>query len=230
MSRALRAWWFGAAMTLALAPNAYAQFTPPAGRFEISGGVDWLGRSSLGAREASETTATGSATPLFNTSTTLESAPAVTVRLGARVSRRLEAEAFLSYAKPKLSTTVTNDIESSGSVIASETVTQYQFGGGVLWYLSSRTWERRWPRLQPFADGGAAFLRQLHESNTLAVNGQAFHVGGGVKYWLSPKAGKRLKGTGLRGDVRLLMERKGIGFDNSIRSSPSVGVSFFARF
>ena len=232
MSRGLFAAWLLmlSAATPALA-QARAQGRVP-GRFEYGGGVVWLGSGSLGSNDALETTPTGSTSRLFGTTTTIASAPGVEVHVGFALSPRFEAEAFASFAKPPLRTVVSNDVESPTGVTAVETVNQYLFGGGIVWYTPARSSQNvpRAPQLRPFLSAGAAYTRQLHESNTLAETGQMFYGGAGVKYFFRSRTTKGFKGFGLRGDARIAAYRKGVAFEDRIRYSPVLAASVFARF
>jgi len=233
VSRGFFAGWL--LMLVAAAPalaQARAQSRVP-GRFEYGGGVVWLGSGSLGSNDAVETTPTGSTSRLFSTTTTIASAPGVEGHIGFAVSPRFEAEAFGSFAKPAIRTVVSNDTEATAGVTATETVTQYLFGGGVVWYTAARSSPyvpTGAPQLRPFLSAGAAYTRQLHESNTLAETGQMFYGGAGVKYFFRSRTTKGFKGFGLRGDARIAAYRKGVAFEDRIRYSPVLAASVFARF
>jgi hypothetical protein len=217
---------FMAIATIASVRPLCAQ-TPP-GRLEIGAGPMWIGQNGLGASNATESTPTGSGSVIFNTSTTLKSAAGLGLHIGVRVWRQLEIEAVSSYAKPALSTAISNDIENSTAVTATETLRQYTVGGDALWYLRP---PRRWPRLHPYVGGGVAYLRQLHEGNTLAVTGRTIDVGGGVKYLFGARPAKnKVRTFGLRGDARIVAATKGVGFTDKTRYTPSVGASLFVRF
>jgi len=201
--------------------------TPP-GRVEVGFGTLWAGQNGLGASNATETTPTGAGSILFNTTTTLESAAGLGVHVGVRVWRQLEVEAVATYAKPTLSTVVANDIENATVVTATETLRQYTVGGDALWYLGK---SGRSTRLLPYVAGGVAYLRQLHEGNTLAVTGRTIDIGGGVKYIFGARPAKsRIRTFGLRGDARIVAATKGVGFTDKARYAPSVGASVFVRF
>ncbi len=196
------------------------------GRVEIGVGPLWIGSTGLGASNATETTSAGSGSLIFNTTTTLESAAGLGVHVGVRVWRLLEVEGFSTYAKPTLSTAISNDIENPTAVTATETMKQYTVGGDALWYLG-----RHSPSLRPYLAGGVAYLRQLHEGNTLAETGRMVDFGGGMKYLFGARPAKsRVKTFGLRGDARLVAATKGVGFTDKARWSPSVGASLFMRF
>jgi hypothetical protein len=224
VSRALSLACFAIAILMTGASNLHAQTSLP-GRLEIGVGAAWFGETTLGSSDASEATATAATSRLFSTSSTLTSKTGLGVHIGVRLTRRFEAEVSSTFAKPVLATQISNDVENSAAVTATETVRQYTVGGGGLWYLSSG----RGARLRPYVSASLSYLRQLHESNTLAVTGRMFEVGGGVKYALRSRP-KGLKSVGVRGDARIAASTKGVGFDDSTRYGPSLGASLFVRF
>ena len=199
------------------------------GRIEVGVGIEWLGQTSIGAIDATETTPTGSPAVLFSTSSVLAGAVGLHAHVGVRVTNALEAEVVASRAKPQLRTTITNDIEAMTPVVATDDITQYVIGGGILWYLPFRIGASG---LLPFVDGSAAYLRQLHQGNTLVDTGQLYRVGGGVKYFFPRRtnAASWLKGYGIRGDAGLAVRLKGVAFDSSARYSPAATASIFMRF
>jgi len=201
-----------------------ARAQDPNSRVDFGAGIRWAGHANLGSATATETTGSGSTSPLFSTSSELSGAAGFGVNIDVRVARRVEAVAIATFAKPTIHTTISNDIESSGSVTASETVKEYAFGGGALVYLP-----RGNARLRPFAAGTVAYLRQLHESNTLVATGTAFQFGGGVKYLFGSRRG-RFKGLGVRAEAAVEGRRKGVAFDSRTLFSPVVAASLFARF
>jgi hypothetical protein len=94
-----------------------------------------MGTESLGSKTATETTGSGAATPLFNSSSELGSAFGVDGRIGVRVLRSLVAEAEASYLKPQLRIATSADTEGAAPVTATETVEQFTIGGSALWHL-----------------------------------------------------------------------------------------------
>ncbi len=129
--------WAAVAAIWACAANAAAQSTTPEGRVEVGAGIEWLGQSNFGTSDATETTPGGGMSPLFSTSSTLKGAVGLQGHVGVRVSARLEAQAIGAVSQPTLSTTISNDIEASGQVTATDSVRQYVVGGGALWYFPS---------------------------------------------------------------------------------------------
>jgi len=209
---------------------AFAQTAAPSvPRFEAAAGAQFVGSSSLGSREANLTTPTGGMLRFFSTSSTLRPAAGFEGRLGVRVARSLDVEAFGAYSKPSLQTHIANDFENAAATDASETVKQYVVGGSVLWYLP----RKGEPALRLFAIGGAAFLRQLHNGNTYAVNGRQFEFGAGVKYPLATtrsKKNNRVRIFGIRADGRVQVRVDGATLDGSAHTGPALSAMGFIRF
>ncbi len=198
-----------------------------AGRVEISGGVTWIGSASAGSADATESTASGGTSTIFTTSSTLTAAPGLRVTAGVRATRTIEIEAVASYGKPALEVALAGDIENAAPATASETITQYTLGGGALWFIPS---VRSGDRLRVFVAGHAAYLRQLHEGNTLAVNGQAYDFGGGIKYLVPVGRSFWIRAYGMRADAGVAARSKGVLFGSGTRFSPAASASFVARF
>jgi hypothetical protein len=211
---------------LVFASSAAAQTIPP-GRIEIGGGVTQFGHLSLGSVDATLTTAGGSTSRLFATSTALERTTGVGLRAGVRMTRHTEAEAFASFTKPALATTISGDVEATAPVTATEVVKQYVVGGGALWYLPLRF---ATPRFLPFVGGGVAYLRQLHQADTLAVTGTLYDAGAGAKYLFFTRARGRLRGAGVRADVRVAGRTNGVALNGDRRYGPEISATLFARF
>jgi hypothetical protein len=188
--------------------------------------VTWLGSASSGSVDATESTSTGGVSTIFKTSTMLGSAVGFRLHAAFRVTHTLEIEGQTSFSKPSLESTVSNDIENAAPVVAAETIKQYVIGGGVLWYVPAKTPAR----LKPFVAGQIAYLRQLHEGDTLAVTGHSYQLGGGIKYFVSLQRKSWIKGYGARGDIGVAARAKGVFFDNTTRFSPAVTASLFTRF
>jgi hypothetical protein len=214
------------AAVLVVQPAVARAQAVPFGRIEVSGGLIYVGGTGFGTADAALTTPAGTTTPLFRTTTTLDGAPGASLRFGVRITRRVEAEAFASITRPTLSTTITNDVESCGTVTADERLKQYIFGAGALWYMSRFATAK----FRPFLSGGVAYLRELHEANTLAVNGRVYEGGAGAKYFFRSRRVGGVNGYGLRGDVKVAARAKGVAFDDDLHYGPALTASFFARF
>jgi hypothetical protein len=218
------AWLLVCASVLSASPASAQSASAAESRFELGIGGLWMGTGSMGSKTATETTGSGAATPLFNTTSELGSAFGVEGRIGVRVFRSLVAEADSSYLKPQLRIATSADTEGAAPVTATETVEQFTIGGGALWYLHQS------PRIAPFVMAGAGYLRQLHEQGTLVGAGSYYQFGGGVNLLLVPSRRFHTKGLGARVDVRALIRSKGIAFDGGSTTSPAAGVSAFVRF
>jgi len=128
------------------------------GRLEFDAGIVWAGAQTLGSHDANLTTGTGSTLRLFSSTSDLLAAVGFEGQVAVKVTRTIDARASMSYARPQLTTRVSNDLENSASATLSETVQQYLVGGGLDWYVGSH---RSGARVWPFIGGGAAYLRQL---------------------------------------------------------------------
>ena len=201
---------------------------PEPGRMELGIGAIWIGRASLGSRDANETTGTGGTFRLFASSTELASASGVEGRVAVRVMRRLDAEVFASYTTPQLQAHIDSDAESSSAPLTiAGTIQQFAIGGAALWYP-------RVPRLggraRLFVRGGAGYLRQLENDGTLIVTGRTYEAGAGLTFMVVSRARGLWKGIGARADARAVVRQKGVAFDDRAHVSPAAGASLFVRF
>jgi hypothetical protein len=229
---------FVLAFTLMLAGVADAQTsgTPgiPGGRFEVSGGVGLVGGTDLGTATA---TLSGSGAPtgapitLFETETKIESGPRYEARVAWRLTPALQVEGGVAINRTNLATRITNDFEQAPNTEASESFTEYAIEAGLLLHLTKLTFAGG--RARPFVTGGAGYLRQVHEGQTMIETGQTVYAGGGFTFTLR-QAPRRafIEGLGLRADVRANI-RSG-GFEHSEDSgatfAPSITGGLFVRF
>lgn len=216
-----------AMLTAVQVPLASAQTALPPGRLELSAGFTWMGESNLGAVDANLTTGNSGTARFFSTSSTLGASTGLEARAGVRVWRALEAEAFVSYTKPVLSIDVSNDTEGAAPATAAETIRQYIVGGGALYYLP---FHLAGGRLVTFISGSAAYLRQLHEGDTLAVTGRTYDGGIGAKYFLVSRPAGRLNAFGIRADARAQARVRGVALDDFAHFRPALSAAAFVRF
>jgi hypothetical protein len=195
------------------------------GRLELSAGGGWTGGFTLGAANATESSAAGTPVTLFGTTTTLAPVLRLDGRVGWRLTRALTAEAEGSLGRPELRIAIANDIEGGAATTVVERVEQFTIGGALRWRLAHAP-----RRLLPFVAGGAGYLRELHENATLVQTGRYYAFGGGVVAVISARPASVLKATGIRIDARAIVRVKGVAFDESAHVSPVVGASFFVRF
>jgi len=195
------------------------------GRLELAFGTVWIGSQALGSRTATETTPTLGTLALFDSSSTLNSAPGLEGRVGWRLTRSLTAEAEASVAQPELAIAITNDREDAPAATLMERLRQFTIGGALVWSLPIRI-----RRVAPFVTGGAGYLRQLHENATLVQTGRYYQFGGGFTVLLASRPDSVLKAMGLRVDARGVSRVNGVAFDGAVRFVPAAGASFFVRF
>ena len=220
----------GIALAVALAARAsqgLAQTLAEPGRLEIGVGPQWTGHAALGSRNANETTGSGSPFTLFSSSTELASSTGIEVRIGIRVLPRLDAEAVGSYATPSLVITTSGDSENAPGVAAKERLQQFTIHGAAVWYLPA--W-RTGGRTAPFVTAGVGYLRHVHENDVLLAGGTVYEAGGGIKQLLVSRDRRRLKGVGVRADVRAVARAKGAAPGGGTHVSPAVTASLFVRF
>jgi len=213
---------------LASAPRALAQTAAEPGRFELSVGAGWIGRVSLGSRDANEVTGSDGAFRLFSSSTELAPSATVDARFGLRLTRSIDVEAAGTYGRPEMRTRLENDFETSNApLVASSTIHQFTIGGAGLWYPARA---RLGTRTRLFVRGGANFVRQVEGGRILAVDGATYDVGGGAKVLLTTRDAAKLKGIGARVDGRAVIWSRAVTLDERVHVAPSIAGSLFLRF
>jgi hypothetical protein len=121
---------------------------------------------------------------------------------------------------------VTADVEGAPSVTAIERLDHYLIDGGIVVKFD----EFRVGGWQPFAVGGAGYLRQLNEGLTVTEEGHLFYVGGGARRTLLTRPSGLLRALGARVDVRLNILSGGITVEDSARNHLSTSGSLFISF
>ncbi|HJO38723.1 MAG: hypothetical protein QGG24_10400 [Vicinamibacterales bacterium] len=207
-----------------------AASAPPAagqGRLEIGVGVGAISGYQIGGAEATLTANTGSGGgefTLFSIESELETAIALDLRLGWRLSRIFAVEAGLGYATPNVATQVTGDVEA-GSRSFDTALSQWIIDGSVVVHLTAL--EAVDGRLRPFLVGGLGYLRQLDDGSVLVASGRAAHAGGGVKYALWNPADSWIQRVGVRAELRLLIRNDGFDLEDRRRTSVTGHASVF---
>lgn len=220
------------AICLAATPiAAFAQEAPGlrARHFTVGAGGVWSGAYEIGDAAAELRSNSVGATPppltLFTAKSQVTSATSPELRVGFAVTRRTMIEVGVALTRPHVAVEIAGDLEAPSQQLRGEAIQQYLIGGGVTWQLPIRTGDR----LAPFVSGGATFLRQLHEDRTLAETGQVYYAGGGARYWLRGADGSS-RALGLRGDARVNFRRKGIDFEDQMRTYPTLSIAVFVGF
>jgi hypothetical protein len=142
------------------------------------------------------------------------SAPAIDARVTYNVTRRFSVEGGINYSAPDVRVNIGSDAEGASAVATpTETLTQYFFDASLLVFLPKATFARGRGRM--FVEGGAGYLRQLHEGNFNVEAGQVYHAGAGVKQFFKPRQRGFLKGFGWRVDGRAYYKDGGYSFTDA---------------
>jgi outer membrane protein with beta-barrel domain len=203
---------------------AFAQ-RAPADRVEAGGGLRWSSPLKFNGVNANEIAFGGVTRPLFQSTSELTSKPGLEGRIGVRLTSILQLEAAVAYGHTRLTTNITADTETAGAIV-SEPMTQYSFEGGLLADL------RRWRsgRTSPFATGGMAYVRRLHDGRTLIETGLSPYVGGGVRVLLGDERARRTGGMGIRAEARGTISGSDLSLDGARHIVPTFTAGMFFRF
>ena len=215
MTRRIRSSAAVAVAFLALPAVAAAQGQPSRGSVELSGGISYIGGYSFDesvAEQTSNSGSTGSPTVFFKTDSELKPAIAYRVRLGYFISSSLAIEGGVRFAKPIYEVRITDDVENAPDSTAEQELSQYVFDGSLVYHFGSGG-------ATPFVYGGAGYLRELQEGDTLVEDGVEYHAGGGVKFWLGEGR------FAIRGDAGISFRDGGFDLDEKRRVVPEAGVS-----
>src|SRR5207249_2075966 len=68
---------------------------------------------------------------------------------------------------------------------------RYTIEAAAIWLLG------RHGRLEPFARGGAGWMRQITDDKVLVDDSIYIVAGGGVRYWMRPRFGLRVDGAAI---------------------------------
>ena len=210
--------WLACAATPASAQGAAV---PPIRWVEIEVGGGLLGGARLGTVDANlrANERTEQSYRLFTADHRFERTPALYLRAARPLGRRWGVEGGVAISHPALRADTGADIEGAPALTISETVDQYFIEAAVVIAFD----ELRLGRLVPFATGGAGYLRQLHEGQTVIEHGQLFQVGAGVRYPFVGRASGVVRTAGLRADVRGYVLRRGVSIED--RPRPHLAIS-----
>ena len=209
--------------------HAQAAVDRPVRRIEADAGAGILGGGGLGSADANlrRNDPVRQTFRLFTTSSDVGRAPLWLVRLAFPLSRRFAIEGALTKATPDVRVSATSDFEGAPSITTTETIDQYFIDGSVVVMLDEL---RIGTRAVPFVAAGGGYLRQLHEGQRLVEQGEVYHAGGGIKYWLLTRKAGTVRSAGLRADANAYFLRGGISFDDRPRSHVTISGSVFVGF
>ena len=142
--------------------------------------------------------------------------------MGVALTPRISLEGGASFSSPNVSVGITADAEAASHELPGEKLQQYVFDAGLTWQVPVSMGRNA----AMFVSGGGGYLRQLHEERTLGETGQIYYTGAGARYWLRGGHGPS-KALGVRGDVRVNFRRKGIDFEDKMRTYPTFSVFLF---
>ena len=217
-------------LAVAVAPSsAQTVAAQPAPRIEVEAGGGFVGGAPLGTGDANLRANATARQPfrLFTADSRFERAPTVHVRAAVPLGRRFALEGGVTRGRPEIRTSLTADAEGAAPLTSIEQVDQYVFDASLVWMLDGL---RLGDRLVPFVAGGGGYLRQLHEGRTVIEHGQAYHAGGGIKYWLLMRTTGVVRSAGLRGDARVQLVRGGISFEDRPRPHAAISGGLFVGF
>jgi hypothetical protein len=195
---------------------------PRAGSVEVSGGVTYSGGYDLGSISAEETRNTGAGVGpfvLFTAESRAKVAPGLKGRLGVYLAPSASIEGDVQFARPVISSRLTDDAESAADVTATETLTRIVAGGSLVLHLTGMSFAGG--KGVPFVLGGAGYIRELHEKNEVVETGHEWHAGAGVHVWF----GRGAHRIGVRGDVGMTRRSGGTDASDVARTVPTAGVS-----
>jgi hypothetical protein len=215
-----------ALVLLPIAANAQEAPALRAHRFTIEAAMTSFGGYGVGSATAElRGNAAGTAPPSFTLLTAdsrVRRTTAPEFRAGFALTRRLAVEVSAAMPAPRIGVAISNDAEAPAQQLFGEELTQYIFGAGVTWQVPIRMGSK----MSPFVSGGGAFLRQLHEDRTLGETGEIYYAGVGARFWIRGGHAATLA-IGLRGDARVNLRRKGIDFEDKMRTYPTFSFALF---
>jgi hypothetical protein len=207
------------------------------GSLDVSVSVLWLAPSSLGSREATliANNQQGTDFRFFDTSGEFDGSAGFEARAGYHFTRQLAVEGGLTYARPGITVTISDDAENApGATLSGDAISQFFIDATLVFYPLPRGAAKG--RLRPFVVFGAGYLRELHGQSSATSGyyaeetGQVYHVGGGATYYFGLRPSGLLKGYGLRFDGRYYFRRGGFTFGGEGANTFTAGAGLVLAF
>ena len=196
----------------------------------VSAGLLWSGGYAIGDRTVElRGNAVGPTAPaftLFRAESSVDATAGVTGRVGFAVTRSVTVEFGVSYQRPGVTTSLSQDAEAPATTIDAEQLSQYVFDAALLWQLPRAKFGTR---ARPFVIGGGGYLRQLYHERTLVEHGSVYYAGAGIRYWLRGGDGTA-HAFGIRADGRLQGRLDGVEFESKTRVAPGFTALAFFEF
>ena len=197
------------------------------GSFEISIGGELLAPQTLGSSTATLTRSTGTTSNFFSVAGKRATTPALRGRIGYNITSMFTVEGGLVVGRGNVQGDVSGDAENVSALTVTEQMTQYFLDASLLMHLTGATFSKG--AGVPFLEGGAGYLRQLHQGNIASNTGQIYHFGGGITYMFSKRPG-RLTGLGFRADAHVYVPRKGYSYNTSQHPFVGAGAALLLAF
>jgi opacity protein-like surface antigen len=195
------------------------------GSWEIAPGVVWFSGADLGSSSATLERPGGGRFELFKTDTRLESAFGAAMTVSFFPASRLAIEAGVSYARPGMSTRVSDDAESAAPVTAVIGLQQYLIEGNLRWYLA-----RARGGWRPFLRAGGGYLRQLDDANAHVETGTTAQAGVGADRAFRDRPAGKFRRVGVRADARVIGRSGGFDTGDQWRIGFAAGAALFIGF
>lgn len=215
-----------AVMLLALAPAAMGQTVTQPGtspRATLDIGAIYVGGGSLGTSDATYLSSTGTPVTLFSTAQSIKGGPGVVGHLNISIAQGVALELSGSWSRPVLQSKITGDTEGAESTTATQTISQFLAGGGLVKSFAAHG------RVTPFVRAAASWMRQLSGDQSFYKDGVSVDLGAGVRYSRAQVKG-HFKPYGLRADVWMNLRSGGIELDTKPRIlSPGVSASLIFK-
>ncbi len=201
-------------------------------RLSLAMGGAWVSGQVVGVSSATLTSnqvPLGGPFPLFDVRTELVGSGLAEAALGARLTRSLVLEGRFGYARPRVRTTVSNDVEvASPTSFDDDRLSQYLVEGSLVWFLRGNGVAAQ--RVAPFVRAGAGYLRELHDGGAVVESGTLVHVGGGLQHQLVRWADRALRGLALRGEARASLRHGAFALQDQNRFYGTVGGALVLLF
>lgn len=213
----------GVFLALGAPVSAQTMTQPASPRVTIDVGAAFIGGGTLGSSDATYASATGTPVTLFSTSQSVKGGAGLIGRLEIRLAGTVALELGGSWTRPKLQSKISSDFEGAENTTATQTISQFLAGGGLVKSFASHG------RVTPFVRGTASWMRQLAGDQSLYKDGVSVDLGGGVRYARQSPNG-HFKPYGLRADVWMSLRTGGIEIDTKHRLfSPGVSASLIFK-
>jgi hypothetical protein len=161
---------------------------------------------------------------LFSATSRAKPAAGLQGRLGVYFAPSVSVEGGVQFARPVISSRLSDDAESAADVTATETLTRIVFNGSLVLHLTGMSFAGG--NGVPFVLGGGGMIRELHEKNEVVETGHEYHGGAGLHVWFGQ--GKRR--TGIRGDFGVARRSGGAYASGVTRTVATAGASLAFLF